>query len=73
MGAGYRKKGLTVTKNLSGCQKFLSATGGSKLDNEINFRFDLKVTDNVTVNNQIGAGYFFANIGQQANNISPYD
>jgi cell surface protein SprA len=33
--------------------KFLSKGGSGKLDNEINFRFDMKIRDNVTVNNRL--------------------
>ena len=51
IGAGYRKKGLNF--KLFKLPKFLSKAGTSKLDNEINFRFDFKVRDNVTVNNRL--------------------
>ena len=52
IGAGYRKKGLKLFAGLK-LPKFLSKDGGKKLDNEINFRFDLKIRDNVTVNNRL--------------------
>ena len=52
IGAGYRKKGLKLFGGLR-LPKFLSKAGAGKLDNEINFRFDMKVRDNVTVNNRL--------------------
>ena len=52
IGAGYRKKGLKLFGGLK-LPKFLSKAGAGKLDNEINFRFDMKVRDNVTVNNRL--------------------
>ncbi len=52
IGAGYRKKGLKLFGGLK-LPKFLSKGGAGKLDNEINFRFDMKVRDNVTVNNRL--------------------
>jgi len=52
IGAGYRKKGLKLPSFIK-LPKFLSGNQTSKLDNEINFRFDFKVRDNVTVNNRL--------------------
>ena len=52
IGAGYRKKGLKLFGGLK-LPKFLSKDGSNKMDNEINFRFDLRVRDNVTVNNRL--------------------
>jgi cell surface protein SprA len=52
IGAGYRKKGLKLFGGFK-LPKFLSKDGSSKMDNEINFRFDLRVRDNVTVNNRL--------------------
>ena len=52
IGAGYRKKGLKLFGGLK-LPKFLSKGKEGKLDNEINFRFDMKVRDNVTVNNRL--------------------
>lgn len=47
IGAGYRKKGLKLPFKLP---KFLNKNGGKKVENEINFKFDFKIRDNVTVN-----------------------
>ncbi len=52
IGAGYRKKGLKLFGGFK-LPAFLSKNGSNKLDNEINFRFDLRVRDNVTVNNRL--------------------
>lgn len=52
IGAGYRKKGMKLLAGLK-LPKFLSKDGKSTLDNEINFRFDLRIRDNVTVNNRL--------------------
>ena len=49
IGAGYRKRGLKLLGGLR-LPKFLSKSGTGKLDNEINFRFDMAIRDNVTVN-----------------------
>jgi cell surface protein SprA len=52
IGAGYRKRGMKLFAGLK-LPKFLNKDGGTTLDNEINFRFDFKVRDNVTVNNRL--------------------
>jgi len=52
IGAGYRKRGMKLFGGLK-LPKFLSKGGTGKLDNEINFRFDMKIRDNVTVNNRL--------------------
>ena len=52
IGAGYRKKGMKLLAGFK-LPKFLSKDGSSKLDNEINFRIDFRVRDNVTVNNRL--------------------
>ena len=52
IGAGYRKKGMKLLAGIR-LPKFLSKEGTGKLDNEINFRFDLRIRDNVTVNNRL--------------------
>ena len=49
IGAGYRKKGLKLFGGLK-LPKFLSKNGSGKLDNEINFRLDMFIRDNVTIN-----------------------
>ena len=52
IGAGFRKRGMKLLGGLK-LPKFLSKGGTGKLDNEINFRFDMKIRDNVTVNNRL--------------------
>ena len=52
IGGGFRKRGLKLFGGLK-LPKFLSKGGTGKLDNEINFRFDMKIRDNVTVNNRL--------------------
>ena len=52
IGAGFRKRGLKLFGGLK-LPKFLSKDKGGKLDNEINFRLDFKIRDNVTVNNRL--------------------
>ena len=49
IGAGYRKRGMKLFGGLK-LPKFLSKSGSGKLDNEINFRLDMSIRDNVTVN-----------------------
>jgi cell surface protein SprA len=51
-GAGYRKKGLKIPF-IKKLPRFLSSKGSKKIENELNFRFDFKVRDNVTVNNRL--------------------
>jgi cell surface protein SprA len=70
IGGGYRKKGLRLP-NFIKLPKILSATNGSKLDNEIDFRFDLKITDNVTVNNQLDQPAVFPVSGSKQITLSP--
>jgi cell surface protein SprA len=52
IGAGFRKRGLKLFGGLK-LPKFLSKEGSGKLDNEINFRLDMRIRDNVTVNNRL--------------------
>ena len=70
IGAGYRKRGLKLLGGLK-LPKFLSKDGGSKLDNEINFRFDLKVRDNVTVNNRLDQNSTLPTGGSKEITLSP--
>jgi cell surface protein SprA len=51
-GGGYRKKGMKLLAGLK-LPKFLNKDGKSTLDNEINFRVDFRIRDNVTVNNRL--------------------
>jgi cell surface protein SprA len=70
IGAGYRKRGLKLLGGLK-LPKFLSKDGGSKLDNEINFRFDLKIRDNVTVNNRLDQNSTLPTGGSKEITLSP--
>jgi cell surface protein SprA len=70
IGGGYRKKGLKLPGFIK-LPKILSADGTSKLDNEIDFRFDLKITDNVTVNNQLDQLAVFPTSGSRQITLSP--
>jgi cell surface protein SprA len=51
--------------------KFLSKSGSSKLDNEINFRFDFRVRDNVNSNSKLDQENTFATGGSKEITISP--
>jgi cell surface protein SprA len=70
IGAGYRKKGLRLLAGLK-LPKFLSKEGTGKLDNEINFRFDFRVRDNVTVNNRLDQIAALPTGGSKEVTISP--
>lgn len=68
IGAGYRKRGLPFPFKLP---KFLSKDNGKKLDNEINFRIDFRVRDNVTANSRLDQDNNFATGGSKETTISP--
>ena len=51
--------------------KFLSKDGSSKLDNEINFRFDFRIRDNVNSNSRLDQENTFATGGSKDITISP--
>jgi cell surface protein SprA len=70
VGAGYRKKGLKFGF-LKHLPKFLGGGDAKKLDNEINFRFDFRIRDNVTVNNRLGQGAALPTSGSKEVTISP--
>jgi cell surface protein SprA len=70
IGAGYRKKGLKLLAGLK-LPKFLDKQGTGKLDNEINFRFDLRIRDNVTVNNRLDQIAALPTGGSKEVTISP--
>ena len=70
IGAGYRKKGLKLFGGLK-LPKFLSKDGGKKLDNEINFRLDFRIRDNVTANSRLDQDNNFATGGSKEITISP--
>ena len=66
IGAGYRKRGLKLPFKVPFTKKDTKA-----LDNEINFRFDLKVRDNVTSNSLLDQQSAFATNGSREVTISP--
>ena len=70
IGAGYRKRGLKLFGGLK-LPKFLSKTGSGKLDNEINFRLDVRVRDNVTANSKLDNESSFATGGSKEISINP--
>jgi cell surface protein SprA len=70
VGGGYRKKGLKLFGGLR-LPKWLSKDGGKKLDNEINFRFDFKIRDNITANSRLDQNNNFATGGSKEITITP--
>ncbi len=68
IGAGYRKKGLQLLGGLK-LPKFLG--GGKALENEINFRIDYRVRDNVTANSRLDQDNNFATGGSREITITP--
>jgi len=70
IGAGFRKRGLKLFGGLK-LPKFLSKDGDSKLDNEINFRLDFRIRDNVTVNNRLDQNSTLPTGGSKEITISP--
>ncbi|HCY89278.1 MAG TPA: cell surface protein SprA, partial [Chitinophagaceae bacterium] len=70
IGAGYRKRGMKLLGGLK-LPKFLSKNQTGKLDNEINFRLDLRIRDNVTANSRLDQDNNFATGGSKEITISP--
>ena len=70
IGAGYRKRGLKLFGGLK-LPKFLSKDQTGKLDNEINFRVDFRIRDNVTANSRLDQDNNFATGGSKEITISP--
>jgi cell surface protein SprA len=70
IGAGYRKKGMKLLAGIK-LPSFLSKDKSAKLDNEINFRIDYKVRDNVTANSRLDQDNNFATAGSREVSISP--
>ncbi|MEP7142399.1 MAG: cell surface protein SprA [Ferruginibacter sp.] len=70
IGAGYRKRGLKLFGGLK-LPKFLSKDKTGKLDNEINFRLDLRIRDNVTVNNRLDQNSTLPTGGSKEITITP--
>jgi cell surface protein SprA len=75
IGAGYRKRGLKNPFSFIGVKwpKFLTPknSNGKKLENEINFRLDFKIRDNVTANSRLDQDNNFATGGSKDITISP--
>ena len=70
IGAGYRKKGLKLLAGLT-LPSFLSKDKTSKLDNEINFRIDFRIRDNVTSNSRLDQDNNFTTGGSKEISINP--
>ncbi|MEO5888875.1 MAG: cell surface protein SprA [Ferruginibacter sp.] len=70
LGAGFRKRGLKLFGGLK-LPKFLSKDKTGKLDNEINFRLDFKIRDNVTVNNRLDQNSTLPTGGSKEITITP--
>ena len=70
IGAGYRKKGLKLLAGLK-LPSFLSKNKTGKLDNEINFRIDFRIRDNVTANSRLDQDNNFATGGSKEISITP--
>jgi cell surface protein SprA len=74
IGAGYRKRGLRMPFNIN-LPKFLQSkkadASKSKLENEINFRLDFKIRDNVTANSRLDQDNNFATGGSKEISINP--
>ncbi len=70
IGAGFRKKGLKFGF-MKWMPKFLGGGDVKKLDNEINFRFDFRIRDNVTVNNRLDQDATLPTSGSKEITISP--
>ena len=70
IGGGYRKKGLKLFGGLR-LPAFLSKSNSSKLDNEINFRIDFRIRDNVTSNSRLDQDNNFATGGSKEISINP--
>ena len=74
IGAGYRKRGLRMPFNIN-LPKFLQSkntnTSKSKLENEINFKLDFKIRDNVTSNSRLDQDASFATLGSKEITINP--
>lgn len=70
VGAGYRKRGLKLLAGLK-LPKFLDKKGTGKLDNEINFRFDFRIRDNVNANSKLDQETTFATGGSKEITLSP--
>jgi len=74
IGFGYRKRGLRMPFSIN-LPKFLQSKNAnaskSKLENEINFRMDFKIRDNVTSNSRLDQDNSFATLGSKEISIMP--
>jgi cell surface protein SprA len=75
IGAGYRKRGMRMPFNIP-LPKFLRSKddgkgSSSKLENEINFRLDFKIRDNVTANSRLDQNNNFATGGSKEVTLTP--
>jgi cell surface protein SprA len=74
IGAGYRKRGLKMPFNIN-VPKFLRGKNAdankSKLENEINFRLDFRIRDNITANSSLPQNSSFATGGSKEISINP--
>ena len=66
IGAGYRKRGLKLPFKIP-----FSKKDTKKLDNELSFRFDFKMRDNVTANSRLDQQSAFATAGSKEITLSP--
>jgi cell surface protein SprA len=75
IGAGYRKRGMKNPLSFLNIKwpKFLTGKegDGKKLENEINFRLDFRIRDNVTANSRLDQDNNFATGGSKDITISP--
>jgi cell surface protein SprA len=75
IGAGWRKRGMKNPLSFIGIKwpKFLTPKNGDgkKLENEINFRLDFRIRDNVTANSRLDQDNNFATGGSKDITISP--
>lgn len=68
IGAGYRKKGIKLPFKLP---KFLNPNNGKTIQNEMNFRFDYKVRDNLTANSSLYQDNNYTTGGSRETTINP--
>lgn len=71
IGAGFRKRGGGSPAFMKKFFKFLSPKNASKLDNEMNFRFDYKVRDNATSNSRLDQDNTIPTAGSKEITFSP--
>ncbi len=68
IGASWRKRGFPLPFKLP---KILNKNGGKKLDNDINFKLDLSIRDDITSNNRLDQGSTIPTAGQKVIKIQP--